>query len=83
MWIQCLVIIKYWIMRYTLKINKELHINISLDSAKSPWPSLIFAISFHHRKFHEYEKIERKFLVHDIIFRFLSVHHNHIRNSEH
>ena len=63
--------------------NNELPINFSLDSAKSPWPNLIFPISFHHRKFHEYEKIELKFLAHDILFRFLSVHHNHIRKIEH
>ena len=53
LWIQCLLIIKYWIMKYKYKINKELHINISFDSAKFPWPNLIFAISVHHRKFHE------------------------------
>ena len=67
-----------------MKIDKELHINSSLDSANSPWlRNLVFPTSFHHQKFHEYEKIELKFLVHDIIFRFLSVHHNHIRNNEH
>ena len=55
-------------MNNVMKMNNELYINISLDSVKSPWPNLIFAISF---------KIELKFLVHDIIFRFLSLYYNH------
>ena len=64
-------------------------VNIYLASAKSPWPRLVFTISFHHRKFPEYEKIGADIPVYHITFRFLSQHetdvdspvcHNYIRN---
>ena len=68
-------------------------VNTFLDSMKSPWAKLVFSLSFHFDKFHEYEKKqELLFLAYHMIFPFLyqyetdvdtSVYHNHIRSSEH
>ena len=68
-------------------------VNTFLDSMKSPWAKLVFSLSFHYDKFHEYEKKqELLFLAYHIIFPFLyqyetdvdtSIYHNHIRSSGH
>ena len=68
-------------------------VNTFLDSMKSPWAKLVFSLSFHYHKFHEYaKKQELLFLAYHIIFPFLyqyetdvdaSVYHHHIRSSKH